>query len=219
MPALDESTWKTLEAAAQSACAGRGSGHDWLHVVRVTRLAEHLGRAEEADVELLRAAALLHELVNHPKNHPRSAQSGEDCARAAGALLAEAGVDSAWAGKVATCIEEHAWSAGKVPTLRESALLQDADRLDALGAIGLARCFATADRMESLIHHPDDPGAVSREWDDKRYALDHLPKKLLRVPERLHSAAAKHLAEPRVQLIRLFYEAMLTELGGLNRPD
>ena len=213
MPALDDSTWKKLEEAAEAACAGRGSGHDWLHVRRVTRLAEDLAQAEQADAELLRAAALLHELVNHPKNHPRSAQSGEDCARAVRELLAQVGADPAWAERVATCIEEHSWSAGKAPTLRESALLQDADRLDALGAIGLARCFATADRMDSLIHHPEDPGAFSREWDDKRYALDHLPKKLLRLPERLHSAKARELAGPRVGLVREFYEAMLGELG------
>ena len=131
---------------------------------------------------------------------------------AARELLAQLGVDSAWAGKVAACIEEHAWSAGKSPTLRESALLQDADRLDALGAIGLARCFATADRMDSLIHHPEDPGAASRELDDKRYALDHLPKKLLQLPERLHSQTARRLAEPRVRMVRAFCEAMLAEL-------
>ena len=212
MPVLDETTWKKMEDAAKAACQGRGSGHDWLHVRRVVRLAQQLAQGEQADGEILRAAALLHELVNHPKNHPRSAQSGEDCAMAARELLAWLGVDSAWAGKVAACIEEHAWSAGKSPTLRESALLQDADRLDALGAIGLARCFATADRMDSLIHHPEDPGAASRELDDKRYALDHLPKKLLQLPERLHSQTARRLAEPRVRMVRAFYEAMLAEL-------
>lgn len=213
MPAMDDFAWKKIKEAAEAACAGRGSGHDWLHVRRVTRLAENLARAEQADIDLLRAAALLHELVNHPKNHPRSAHSGEDCARAARLLLAQVGVDLAWAEKVATCIEEHAWSAGKSPTLRESALLQDADRLDALGAIGLARCFATADRMDSLIHHFEDPAAQSRELDDKRYALDHLPKKLLRLPDRFHSQTARRLAEPRVRLVRAFYEAMLAELA------
>lgn len=214
MSALRPEAWTELEKTAREACANRGSGHDWLHVARVTRLAEQLARAEGGDAELLRAAAMLHELVNHPKNHPRSSLSGTDCALAARELLSRLGAEPVWAEKVARCIEEHAWSAGKEPSLRESALLQDADRLDALGAVGLARCFATADRMDSLIHHPEDPGATARELDDRRYAMDHLTKKLLRLPERLHTATARKLAEPRVKMVREFYEAMLEELGG-----
>ena len=212
MPPLSPQVWTHLEEAASAACQNKGSGHDWLHVARVTKLAERLARAENADSDLLRAAAMLHELVNHPKNHPRSAQSGEDCAMAARQLLLSVGADPSWVEMVATCIEEHAWSAGKTPTLRESALLQDADRLDALGAVGIARCFATADRMNSLIHHPSDPAALGRELDDTRYALDHLPKKLLRLAERFHSQTAQQLAQPRIALVRQFYSAMISEL-------
>lgn len=216
MPHLTQEAWTKLEQTAREACANRGSGHDWLHVVRVTRLAVRLARAEGGDEELLRAAAMLHELVNHPKNHPRSSLSGADCAVAARELLLALGADPSWAEKVSACIDEHAWSAGKEPTLRESALLQDADRLDALGAVGLARCFATADRMDSLIHHPEDPSATARELDDRRYAMDHLTKKLLRLPEKLHTTTARKLAEPRVKIVREFYEAMLQELDGLR---
>jgi len=211
--ALTADLWSHLKTTAQTACADQGCGHDWLHVYRVSGLADQLAVAEGADRDVLRAAALLHELVNHPKNHPRSAHSGEDCAQAARELLASVGADPIWAERVAECIGQHAWSAAKTPTTLESALLQDADRLDALGAVGLARCFATAERMKSLLYHPDDPAASHRDLDDKLYALDHLPKKLLRLPDRFFSITARKLAEPRLALVRAFYQAMVEELS------
>ena len=170
-PALTEDLWSHLKTTAQAACADQGCGHDWLHVHRVSGLADQLAVAEGADRDVLRAAALLHELVNHPKNHPRSAHSGEDCAQAARELLASVGADPIWAERVAECIGQHAWSAAKTPTTLESALLQDADRLDALGAVGLARCFATAERMKSLLYHPDDPAASHPRPADQRLGL------------------------------------------------
>ena len=198
--------------AARQACDGRNAGHDFGHVERVTRLASRLADNESCNRTVLLASAVLHELVNHPKHHERSPLSGHDCAIAASDLLISLGIDETTAHSVASCISQHGWSAGKVPTTPEAALLQDADRLDALGAIGLARCIATGVEMEAALFHPEDPFAVARQLDDRRYSLDHLARKLFRLPDTFHSAAARELAKPRIAFLRCYVEQIAHEL-------
>jgi uncharacterized protein len=93
-------------------------------------------------------------------------------------------------------------------------VLQDADRLDAIGAIGVARCFATGAVMRQPFYHPEDPFPSSRELDDKRWSLDHFYRKLLRIPATLHTATARKLAEERAR----FMEAFLAQLAREIRP-
>ncbi len=207
-----ESVTTALIHAARLACDGRNAGHDFGHVERVTRLASRLADSEPCNRTVLLASAALHELVNHPKHHERSPLSGHDCAIAASNLLISLDIDETTAKSVASCISQHGWSAGKVPTSLEAALLQDADRLDALGAIGLARCIATGVEMGAALFHPDDPFATDRLLDDRRYSLDHLARKLFRLPETFQSAAARRLAEPRVAFLRCYIEQIAHEL-------
>lgn len=205
--------WQAMATAAQAACAGRNAGHDFSHVERVTRTAGGLAFQQRCDRKVVLAAALLHELVNHPKNHERSAMSGEDCAAAAGIVLASLGIDAAVAGRVTACIASHGWSAGKPPPSAEAAVLQDADRLDALGAVGLARCIATGVEMGAALFHPGDPFAQGRELDDRAYSLDHLARKLFRLPDSFHTAAAREMARTRAGFLRLFVDQLAGELG------
>lgn len=207
-----ETITMALIHAARQACHGRNAGHDFGHVERVTRLASRLADNEPCNRTVLLASAVLHELVNHPKHHVRSPLSGHDCAIAASELLVSLGINEETVKGVAACISQHGWSAGEKPTSREAALLQDADRLDALGAIGLARCIATGVEMNAALFHPDDPFAASRPLDDRRYSLDHLARKLFRLPETFHTAAARRLAEPRIAFLRRYIEQIAAEL-------
>jgi uncharacterized protein len=161
----------------------RDSAHDWSHVLRVANLADRLAREEGGDVDVAVGAALLHELVNLPKDHPESHQSGDRCAVAARALLVDLGWPDDRCDAVAACIAAHGWSKGAAPPSLEAAVLQDADRLDAIGAIGVARCFATAGSMRSALYAEQDPLCTSRIPEDRRYAVDHFRKKLLLLSE------------------------------------
>lgn len=132
-----------MRALVMERLRGRPPAHDYLHVCRVEALARRIAVAEGARVEVVVAAALLHELVNLPKSHPDSHCSGDLCAEEVlrvlhGDPLADA---------VALCVRDHAFSKGCAPRTLEAAVLQDADRLDAIGAIGIARCFATTTEM------------------------------------------------------------------------
>ena len=211
-PGIDHDVMEALRKVARDR-ASADSAHDWLHVVRVERNAVHIAEAEGADAAVVRAAALLHELVNLPKDHPDSHRSGELCAEQALAVLRDSGLDDATSLRVAQCIRVHGWSAGLAPPDLESAVLQDADRLDAIGAIGAARCFATSQAMRRPFYAPQDPFCDAREPDDKAYAVDHFYRKLLRIPERLHTAEARRIGAERASFLRAYLEQLRREIG------
>jgi uncharacterized protein len=193
--------------------------HDWLHVERVTETVRVLALAERADLMVAMAAALLHELVSLPKSDPQSHLAADLCATAARHVLASLSVPEALIDRVAVAIEEHPFSRGASPSSAESAVLQDADRLDAIGAIGIARCLATAGTIGRAFYSPEDPFCRDRQPDDRRWALDHFYRKLLRIPDQLNTATARRLAEPRVQTMRAWLLALEAEIGrGVSRP-
>ncbi len=203
-----------LRIAAERALVGAPPSHDLAHVTRVVRSAELFAAREAADVAVCSTAALLHELVNLPKDHPESSRSGDLCALEAERLLRAHGAAPAFVDAVVACVRDHAFSKGIVPESLEAKILQDADRLDAIGAIGVARCMATAGELGSRLYSPEDPLALARPLDDKAYALDHFAKKLFRIPERMHTATARALAEERVAFMRAFVAQLTREALG-----
>jgi uncharacterized protein len=160
------------------------------------------------------AAALLHELVNLPKNHPESWRSGDLCAVEAAAVLRAERTAPDFAEAVVVCIRDHAFSKGAAPKTLEAQVVQDADRLDAIGAIGIARCFATCTEMGRPFYDPNDPMARLRQVDDKQWGVDHFYRKLLRIPEGLHTKTARAFAKPRVRLMKDFLAAFAEETAA-----
>ncbi|HLN65269.1 MAG TPA: HD domain-containing protein [Symbiobacteriaceae bacterium] len=208
-----DSRLSRLAEIARERCAGAEPGHDWLHVRRVTENARRVGEAAGANVSIVMAAALLHELFNYPKNHPESHLSGEVCAAEAAAVLRAEGWPADEAEAVCYCIRVHSFSRGILPETLEGKVLQDADRLDAIGAIGIARCFSTGAEMGRPFYHPEDPFCQGRAPDDKAWTLDHFYRKLLRIPETLHTDAARELAGQRVQFLEQFLAQLQDEVG------
>jgi uncharacterized protein len=210
----DDALLVRLDAIAAARCAGAGPAHDVLHVRRVAASAWAIARDEGANARVAAAAALLHELFNYPKDHPESARSGEVCADHAADVLRSEGCDAGFVEAVAYSIRVHPFSLGVVPTTLEAKVLQDADRLDALGAVGVARCFATCGELRSPLYAERDPLCRTRDPDDRRSGVDHFFKKLLRVPERLHTPAARRMADRRVAFLRLYLEELAREIGS-----
>ncbi len=198
-----------LEAIARERALGAGPAHDYVHVQRVARVAGVLAHEEGACVDVAVTAALLHELWNYPKDHPDSAKSGDVCASHAREVMQEEGYAGPLIDQVAYAISVHSFSKGVVPETLEAKILQDADRLDAIGAIGIARAFASCSEMRRPFYAPMDPFCEARAPDDKLWGIDHFYQKLLRIPETLHTAGARRMAEERVAFLRAF----LTQLG------
>jgi uncharacterized protein len=211
---MDKALFQYLWAIAESHCAGTGPAHDFLHVQRVVKMARHIGPAEGADLEVVVPAALLHELFNYPKGHALSHLSGEVCADQAVDVLRQTTCPPHLVDAIGECIRVHPFSRGLVPETIEGKVLQDADRLDAIGAIGIARCFATCAEMNVPFYQPDDPFCQGREPDDKRWGLDHFYRKLLRIPDSLHTATARAIAGDRMAIMEAFLGELERELHG-----
>lgn len=211
---MDDTRIHPLMAIAAARCAEADPAHDLSHVRRVAGNAGRIAEAEGADVEIALAAAWLHELFNYPKDHPESRRSGEVCATEALSVLEQQGWPEARAAHVADCIRTHSFSSGLRPATLEAAILQDADRLDAIGAIGVARCFATTAVMRRPFYHPDDPRGTGRELDDKLWGVDHFERKLLRIASTMNTATGRALAMEREDFLRLYLEQLFREIGA-----
>lgn len=210
---VDSELWARLYQEARRQAERTEPAHDFSHVERVVTNALAIARAEGADEAIAGTAALLHELFGLPKSHPDSSKAGDICAEHAHDLLVGERAARKFIDPVCAAIRDHAFSKGVVPDALESRVLQDADRLDALGAIGLARMWATCADMKRPFYDPSDPFAERRDPDDKQWGIDHVFKKLLVVPSRLHLATSRGMAEDRVVFIRAFVDQMRRELG------
>jgi uncharacterized protein len=212
---ISAETWDSLRAVAEDRLSGSDPAHDFSHVMRVVHNARLIEKSLGNDNVYAASvvAALLHELVNLPKDHPDSAKSGDLCAKEARALLLECGCDRALADEVANAIADHAFSKGAKPSAVTAQVLQDADRLDAIGAIGIARCMATCASMKRPFYANEDPFCKTRPPEDKLWGIDHFYKKLLRIPDTLHTDAARKIAGPRMQAMQSFLAALEAEIG------
>ena len=209
---LDRERFARLRDDALGRVVNAEPAHDALHVRRVMAHARTIAAAEGADVDIVETAALLHELHNLPKDHPDSALSGERCADEAAALLRAYGYDDPFVTRVEYCIRVHSFSRGIVPETLEARVLQDADRLDAIGAIGIARCFATTAVMGRPFYAVDDPFCRERAPVDKEFAVDHFYKKLLLVGERMHTGTALRMARERTDFLRQYLQQLEREI-------
>lgn len=186
--------------------------HDWQHVCRVAANAARIAPTVGADGDIVLAAALCHELVSLPKDHPEAARSGALCAEAARRLLTDLDWSESESAAVAACIAVHGFAAGLAAPTPEARVLQDADRLDAIGAIGIARLFATCAALQRPFYDPADPFATEREPDDRRWGLDHVYRKLLRLPGQMHTAIARQMAESRLAFLQAYLAQLRQEI-------
>lgn len=198
--------------------AGTDGSHDTGHLARVWANARTIQAEEGGDAELLAAAVLLHDCVHVEKSSPLRAQASRLAAERARGLLAGLGWEAARIEAAAHAIAAHSFSAGIAPETLEARILQDSDRLEALGAIGIARLFYTAGRMGSLFYDPADPRAEHRALDDRAFAIDHFRAKLLRLEGGFQTPTGRRLARERTRLVAEFLAAFEAEIG-LPEPE
>lgn len=211
----DLAVWEARFRAFIEAQASDDASHGITHIERVVANAKRIAAEEEADLHIVLPAAWLHDCVVIEKHSPLRSQASRLAAQRAVQFLEDIGYPSTYRDAVAHAIEAHSFSAGIPPEALEARVVQDADRLDALGAIGLMRCFMVGERLGLPVYHPEDPFAQARTPDDRSYMLDHFYVKLLRLPASMQTEAGRKEAEQRVR----FLEAFLDQLGReLNLP-
>ena len=189
------------------------AAHDLGHVRRVVAAAMDLAAQEGADPEIVFAAAWLLDGVPVPKDSPDRSRASRLAARAAADHLRTRGWKDDRIDRVIHAIEAHSFSAGIEPLTPEARVVQDADRLDALGAHGLARCLLTGASMGTGLVHPTDPWARNRPLDDVKWSVDHFFAKLFKLPAMMRTAAGRAEAERRAEVLRIFVRELARERG------
>lgn len=190
----------------------RDGAHDEAHLVRVWRNVEKIVAGEGGDKEILLAATLLHDCVWIDKGSSQRGMASRLAAAKARGVLAHLSWADDRIDRVCHAIEAHSYSAGIWPTSLEAEILQDADRLDSMGFIGVARCFYVAGLRGASICDAADPGANGRPLDDRTFALDHFQTKLMNLEEKFCTSTGAELASERSAKLRHFYEGILMEL-------
>ena len=207
--------WQDRLIAIAGAGANGDGAHDLNHLHRVWSnagqlLASHAG----ADPLVVMAACYLHDLVNLPKNHPQRALASRQSGVGARQALLAAGFPAERLDAVVHAIEAHSFSAALPAESIEAKIVQDADRLDALGAVGLARLFYIAGQMNSALADGADPLAQYRPLDDRRFALDHIVVKLANLPSMMQTGAGRALGELRLARLTAFRDDFAREWTG-----
>ncbi|CAM4448742.1 phosphohydrolase [Klebsiella africana] len=192
------------------------AAHDLSHFRRVWATAIQLAAGEEVDRLVLLTACYFHDIVSLPKNHPERSRSSMMAAEKTLAILQSSFADFPVERypAVSHAIEAHSFSAAIPPRTLEAKIVQDADRLESLGAIGLARVFAVAGALNTILFDAADPFADQRALDDRKYALDHFQCKLLRLPESMQTVRGRAMAEHNARFLVEFMAKLSAELQG-----
>ena len=188
------------------------SAHDFEHIMRVYKNAKKLCKQEKVNEKLVLCAVLLHDIVSYPKSDKRSKNSSIDSAKKAIIILKRYGFTENEITIISDAIREHSFSQKKTPKTIEGKILQDADRLDALGAIGIARVFATGGSLKRPFYNTDDPFCKKRNADDKTWTLDHFFQKLLKLEFLMNTKSGKIEAKKRTRILNEYLKQLKQEI-------
>ena len=200
--------------AAEAFADARGS-HDWEHTLRVVGLCRQIGPREKADMTVLCAAAYLHDIGRAEQDR----SNGSVCHAARGAEMAAAILDPLELAQerkenIIHCVRAHRFRDGWIPGTIEARVLFDADKLDAIGAVGVARAYLFAGELGACLHNPDlaPEQAAAYSRDDTGYREYMI--KLVRIRDRIMTAEGRRLARARHDFMVCFFDRFLDEYNG-----
>lgn len=210
MSTLEQKCYKHMESLC---IENPDPSHDILHVDRVVAMAKKLAEKEGADLEVVTISAYLHDCVYISKADIRRKQASKLSAEKAIELLSDWGVtDKVKLDKIYHAVLTHSFSANIEAKSLEAQIVQDADRLDALGAIGIARTLAFSGVAKRALYNAEDAFCNTREPNDATNALDHFFIKLLKLQEKLNTQSARDEGLKRLEVMNLYLDAFKKEL-------
>jgi uncharacterized protein len=213
-----ESILTQTEDYVRGVLDGEGSGHDWWHIVRVRKNAIRIGAAEDVDLFVVQLASLLHDLDDYKLQTP---EASDDPARARG-WMRSLNIRSEVEDHICEIIAGISFKGSRVATpmrTREGMVVQDADRLDAIGAIGVARAFTYGGSKGREIYNPTIRPECHNSFEEykknKGPSLNHFQEKLLLLKDLMNTRTAKTIAEERHRFMEQYVERFLREWEGL----
>ncbi len=201
-----------LRSKVKKIMAKNDPAHDFEHVLRVYTNAERICKKEKANKKLVLTAALLHDIVSYPKSDKRSKTSSTKSAIKAKKILQKLNYSNDEIQIISDAIENHSFSKNITPKTIEGKILQDADRLDALGAIGIARTFAVGGAENRTFYNSIDSFCSNRKPNDKEWTLDHFYKKLLLLESKMNTKTGKVEAKHRTKILKKFLSDLKQEI-------
>ena len=199
---------ESLKKIAKSKLGKNDPAHDFEHVMRVYRNAQIISKNENGNEKLILSAVLLHDIIkikNRKNSALKSAKLSEIILKENSFLADEIKI-------ISDAIKEHSFSKEKIPSTIEGKILQDADRLDAIGAIGLARVFSFSGSNNRPFYDPKDPFSKNRNLNDNKWALDHFYEKLLFLEGKMNTKTGKLLAKKRTIILKNFLKEIKNEI-------
>ena len=186
--------------------------HDFEHILRVCNNAKKIARHEQVDEKMVVTAALLHDVIHYPKTDTRSSKASVQSAKLAKKILKKYGYQEDEIRVIVDAIRDHSFSRGKTPKTMVGKILQDADRLDALGAIGIARTFSVSGAENRPFYNKNDPFCKKRSPDDTSWSLDHFFRKLLLLEGMMNTKFARKEAKKRTIVLKRFLSELKSEI-------
>jgi uncharacterized protein len=211
MTPAQESEWIPTFRAFLKSQGESDPAHDPQHIERVVLNTRHLAAVEGLSLDVLLPAAYLHDCVHVPKNSPQRSQASRLAADRAIDFLCEKNYPAEYLDAIHHAIEAHSFSAHITPRTIQAKVLQDADRIEALGAIGLSRCLMLGGHMGSQLYNPIDPFCENRTPDDASFCVDHFFAKLLGLKDTMQTEAGKALAAERSRFLQQFLDQLKQE--------
>lgn len=209
---MDPLAWQDRFAAFVNQSMTADPAHDPGHIRRVVQNALQLAADENADLNVVLPAAWLHDYVIVLKDSPQRSQASRIAAETAVSHLRAIHYPPQYLDAIAHAIEAHSFSAGIPPHTVEAKVVQDADRLDALGAVGMARTFMVGGALGRTLYHAADPFCREREPDDRVSTLDHFYTKLFTLAATMQTAAGRAEAERRTAFMQTFLVQLEKEI-------
>ncbi len=188
------------------------SAHDFEHIKRVYNNAKKLAIKEKANTKLVLSAVLLHDIVSYPKSDSRSKTSSVKSSQDAKKILKNYPFTNDEIKIITDAIKDHSFSRKKTPKTLVGKILQDADRLDAIGAVGIARVFAVGGAEHRPFYNTEDPFCSKREPNDKKWTLDHFFRKLLLLEALMSTKSAKIEAKRRTKILTNYLSELKKEI-------
>jgi len=206
-----------IKEEAKSYLSNARGSHDWAHTERVYNLCMHIGKKENADLEILKLAAILHDIGRELQDK----LNGEICHAEKGAILAREllkkhNLDNEKIDKIIHCIESHRFRGDKIPQSKEAKILFDADKLDSIGAVGIGRAFLFAGEVGAKLHDKNVNTEKTKPYTKEDTAYREFMVKLRKVKDRMLTHEGKRIAEERHKFMVDFFDRLNNEVDGLS---
>ncbi|MCP4357996.1 MAG: HD domain-containing protein [Chloroflexi bacterium] len=209
---MDWQKWQTLFQDFLGEQMTGDPAHDIHHVNRVVHNGRQFAQEERADLAVVIPATWLHDCVIVPKDSAQRPYASTLAAKTAVHFLQSQNYPSQYLDRIAHAIAAHSFSAAIQPHTIEAKVVQDADRIDAIGAIGIARCLMVGGALARPLYHLPDPFCQERQPDDNQATIDHFYTKLLTLVNSMQTAAARHEAQIRTKFMQNYLNQLAYEI-------